>query len=175
VLHDKKPKMTCACVCHVDGKGPECSSCASGNHFLAGYAVASEPAQATEPTCEADEGHDTLDSPAHPHWHGDHTTCDPFAAKLERQRRGIVDPIKFERGVTDPEGAKLLDGTEYDSASGKTTYRTGELAYADRIAELKAALRATNAEIIRYGTSPDTYDWADMTARTRANAEIVGD
>lgn len=43
---------------------------------------------------------------------------DPFEAKLQRQRDGIADPIKFERGVCDPEGAKLLDGTTFDD-SGK--------------------------------------------------------
>lgn len=43
------------------------------------------------------------------------------------------------------------------------------------VAALRAALRDTNEQIIRYGTSPDTYDWADMTARTRANAKLIGD
>lgn len=40
---------------------------------------------------------------------------------------------------------------------------------------LRAALKATNEEIIRYGmTAPEAYNWLDMTARTRANEKLIG-
>lgn len=44
---------------------------------------------------------------------------DRLAAKLQRQRQGIIDPILFERGVTDPDGANLKDGTTFDAETGE--------------------------------------------------------
>ena len=69
-MSNKKPTTTCACTCHTDGKGPECSPCASGNHFLAGLTPVAQPVQ---PMCgyAGPSGRVCTTFAGHAGWHSD--------------------------------------------------------------------------------------------------------
>lgn len=134
-------------------------------------AEANKKPTSTCPRCDSELGEVLFDGNRYLCW--TETDRDGVVTQMGRVCLRLAPAVEPEQ----PTRLDLADAERVfaEDERDTTTYRTGELAFVDRIAELKAALRATNAEIIRYGTSPDTYDWADMTARTRANAKIVGD